>query len=254
MKKVFITSIFALLVLDGMLADCNAQYNCSQEYGPEKLYILPYQVGKTFAVGQGNCGKASHYKDDEVDQRFAYDFDLPMDEPVVAARSGTVTSIKKDAQDNVCTGPDCQPCNDKPETCREPCPDLNNCPGNRVVIKHDDGTYAVYEHLRYDSIKVDTEDKKHVYRGQVIAKSGNSGNSTAPHLHFEVYKTEDISLPFRFRNIYPPDDNKSGGLTAINDATAGDNPCDSSDSSKSVAGCYRAMGSGQTAINFLLLR
>lgn len=61
---------------------------------------------------------------------------------------------------------------------------LQNLPGNNVVIDVGQGRYACYGHLIPGSIKVKVGDQ--VKRGQVIAKVGNSGNSSEPHLHFHV--------------------------------------------------------------------
>lgn len=54
--------------------------------------------------------------------------------------------------------------------------------GNVVIINHGFGYKTVYGHL--SSIEVNVNDK--VNRGTLIAKSGNSGLSTGPHLHYEV--------------------------------------------------------------------
>jgi murein DD-endopeptidase MepM/ murein hydrolase activator NlpD len=59
---------------------------------------------------------------------------------------------------------------------------------NVVVIRHPDGATAFatrYDHLRQGSIIV--EPGQHVERGQKIAEVGSAGNSTGPHLHFEVW-------------------------------------------------------------------
>lgn len=55
--------------------------------------------------------------------------------------------------------------------------------GNYIEIDHGNGYYTAYGHL--DSFNVSAGDT--VSRGQQIAVSGNTGNSTGPHLHFEVY-------------------------------------------------------------------
>ncbi|MFE3603217.1 M23 family metallopeptidase [Streptomyces sp. NPDC059096] len=57
--------------------------------------------------------------------------------------------------------------------------------GNAIVIKHKNGTYSQYAHLS----KVDVRIGQSVKTGQKIALSGNTGNSSGPHLHFEIRTT-----------------------------------------------------------------
>ena len=54
--------------------------------------------------------------------------------------------------------------------------------GNWVKLRHTDGTVTLYGHL--SSWQVDIGQR--VWAGDQIAKMGNTGNSTGPHLHFEV--------------------------------------------------------------------
>ncbi|WP_049569642.1 M23 family metallopeptidase, partial [Streptomyces sp. SBT349] len=54
--------------------------------------------------------------------------------------------------------------------------------GNEVVIRHDDGHYSQYAHLSSISVTVGQT----VSAGDQIGLSGSTGNSTGPHLHFEV--------------------------------------------------------------------
>jgi murein DD-endopeptidase MepM/ murein hydrolase activator NlpD len=56
--------------------------------------------------------------------------------------------------------------------------------GKTVVIEHSDGSETLYAHL--SSILVSAGQR--VTRGEVIGKIGTTGNSTGPHLHFEVKK------------------------------------------------------------------
>ncbi|MFI0780807.1 M23 family metallopeptidase [Streptomyces sp. NPDC021212] len=57
--------------------------------------------------------------------------------------------------------------------------------GNAIVIKHDDNTYSQYAHLS----RIDVRIGQSVTTGQHIALSGNTGNTTGPHLHFEIRTT-----------------------------------------------------------------
>jgi murein DD-endopeptidase MepM/ murein hydrolase activator NlpD len=57
--------------------------------------------------------------------------------------------------------------------------------GNAIVVKHANGTYSQYAHL--SKIKAYVGQK--VVAGQQIALSGNTGNSSGPHLHFEIRTT-----------------------------------------------------------------
>jgi len=57
--------------------------------------------------------------------------------------------------------------------------------GNAVVIKHANGMYSQYAHLS----RIDVRVGQVVATGQRIALSGNTGNSSGPHLHFEIRKT-----------------------------------------------------------------
>jgi len=61
---------------------------------------------------------------------------------------------------------------------------MQNVTGNHVVLDLGRGYYAFYAHLQPGSLKVRVGDR--VKRGQVLALVGNSGNTSAPHLHFHV--------------------------------------------------------------------
>jgi len=57
-------------------------------------------------------------------------------------------------------------------------------PGNHIIQELSEGHYAAYAHLRPGTIKVKVGDTVHA--GDVIAHLGNTGNSSEPHLHFQV--------------------------------------------------------------------
>lgn len=69
--------------------------------------------------------------------------------------------------------------------------------GNCVIVSHGNGLATLYGHLSQLVSKVN--DKVKV--GQVIAKSGNSGRSTGPHLHYEVHKNNTPVNPRLFMNL-----------------------------------------------------
>lgn len=76
--------------------------------------------------------------------------------------------------------------------------------GNHVILRLAKGVFAFYAHLRPGSVRVQSGDK--VRKGQVLGKLGNSGNSSGPHLHFQLMdrpsSLDSDGLPFvidRFR-------------------------------------------------------
>ncbi|MEH2462990.1 M23 family metallopeptidase [Nostoc sp.] len=62
--------------------------------------------------------------------------------------------------------------------------------GNAITIKHLDGSITVYGHNRRLLVSKGQE----VIQGQIIAEMGSTGNSTAPHLHFEVHPNGRIAV------------------------------------------------------------
>jgi murein DD-endopeptidase MepM/ murein hydrolase activator NlpD len=141
------------------------------------LYRLPYADGVTYPVIQAYGAKLSH----RGSEQFTVDFGMPVGTPVHAAREGVVV-LFEDSHDGGCW--------------REECSKL----ANFVVILHDDGTTGEYFHLQHGSVQVAIGQR--VARGQLLARSGNTGYTTAPHLHFGVYRTaadgRTQSIPVRF--------------------------------------------------------
>jgi murein DD-endopeptidase MepM/ murein hydrolase activator NlpD len=74
--------------------------------------------------------------------------------------------------------------------------------GNWVVIRHGGGEFSHYAHLKQGSVRVKAGDK--VKAGQVIAQLGHTGNTTEPHLHFQLTDGADPlysrGLPVVFKN------------------------------------------------------
>jgi lysostaphin len=62
--------------------------------------------------------------------------------------------------------------------------------GNFIRIHHSDGSFTVYGHNRRLLVK----NGQQITQGQVIAEMGNTGNSSGPHLHFEVHPHDMVSV------------------------------------------------------------
>lgn len=142
-------------------------------------YRVPYAAGASFTITQTYPESITHVTRDSM---HAIDFAMPVGTDVVAARDGIVFDV---ASTNFKGGPDADQYADL---------------ANLVRILHDDGTYALYAHLNWNTIRVRPGDR--VEAGQYIADSGNTGFSTGPHLHFAVQRNMGMrvdSLPISFR-------------------------------------------------------
>ncbi|MEU9862094.1 M23 family metallopeptidase [Streptomyces sp. NPDC047971] len=78
--------------------------------------------------------------------------------------------------------------------------------GNHLVLDLGDGTYAMYAHLQRGSLGVRAGER--VVAGQELARCGNSGNSTEPHVHFQLMDGPDLDtargVPFTWRGVGVP--------------------------------------------------
>lgn len=141
-------------------------------------YVLPYPAGDSYFVSQGNCTQRTHVLGTR--DQFAYDFALPIGATVVAARAGVVEELEERFADG----------NGVTEQ------------ANYVLVRHDDGTAAVYFHLTRDGVLVELGAA--VSRGQPIARSGQTGRAgIGPHLHFGVLGGDGLTVPVTFRNTRP---------------------------------------------------
>jgi hypothetical protein len=125
-------------------------------------------LGQRFAIdwmklndsGQPVSGDGSENK-----QFFGYS------QPVLAVADGTVAAIEDGIPEN------------KPGSLALKM-DYSNIAGNFVSLDLGAGRFAGYAHLQPGSIRV--KKGQRVHRGDVLGLLGNSGNSDAPHLHFEI--------------------------------------------------------------------
>lgn len=130
------------------------------------LYRLPLQTGYSAKILQGYEGKFSH----QGTEAFAIDWALPEGTVICAAREGIVIEAFDQSRS---TGTS----------------KAHKKQGNYVRILHADGTIASYDHLQTGHVNVFPGQRVKV--GQRLALSGNTGYSTTPHLHFEVYAPID---------------------------------------------------------------
>lgn len=66
----------------------------------------------------------------------------------------------------------------------------NKTYGNCVKLKHDDGYYTLYAHLKDVKVKIGQV----VSKGQSLGYMGNTGNSYGAHLHWEVRNKKDVRI------------------------------------------------------------
>ncbi|MFJ6148641.1 M23 family metallopeptidase [Streptomyces anulatus] len=78
--------------------------------------------------------------------------------------------------------------------------------GNHVILDLGDGTYAAYAHVQRGSLQVKAGET--VRAGQLLGRVGNSGNTTEPHLHFQLMDGPDLDnargVPFTWRGVGVP--------------------------------------------------
>jgi murein DD-endopeptidase MepM/ murein hydrolase activator NlpD len=148
-------------------------------HNPADGYRAPFSAGMNFPITQAYPDAVTHRS---IDSIFAVDIAMPVGTDVVAARNGVVVDV---SADNFRNGLDMA---------------VDGPAANIVRILHDDGTFGLYAHLNWNSIRVKPGDQ--VRAGQYIADSGNTGFSSGPHLHFSIQRNAGLkveSLPVVFK-------------------------------------------------------
>ncbi len=156
----------------------SSQIGSLQAPDESAVYLLPYPEGVTHEVTQAHCGAVSH----TGRLRYAVDWSMPEGSPVCAARAGRVVRVVAGF--------------DRGGRARE----MQEF-SNLLMIQHADGTLGEYLHLQQNGVLVKVGDA--VKAGDLVARSGNTGCSTGPHLHFHVRQPLDgstwRSVPVRFQ-------------------------------------------------------
>jgi murein DD-endopeptidase MepM/ murein hydrolase activator NlpD len=160
----------------------------------DATYRLPWEARQTFGVVQGNyatndgrcvsaCGYTHRYN---LNEHYAWDFDLPEDTKIVAVRAGRVARLPPhDWPADHCG--DHYPMSNPPKGYIVS-PNIGN-EGNYVVIDHGDGTAALYLHLSKiaSTIRAKLASGQPVAQGEELGLSGKTGwTKCDPHLHFQV--------------------------------------------------------------------
>lgn len=178
-----------------------------KNYKPEMRYGLPFE-GR-WIIANGGITKEDSHSWNICNQRYAYDFYIQENgktfcnsgknvtdyfcygKPVLAAESGTVVEIKDVFDDTPI-----------PEKIEAIC-SASDLRGNYVIIRHSKHEYSMIAHIKKGSFCVKAGDK--VCRGQQIACCGNSGNTSEPHIHFQIQQGKrfllSASLPILFDKI-----------------------------------------------------
>ncbi len=148
------------------------------EHNPNFAYRLPFKKGQTYRLDQGFGGSFSH----SGDSKYSLDFNMEIGTDIYAARAGLVV----ETEDRYTEGGGDRKFLEK---------------ANRILILHNDGTWAQYTHLKKNGVFVKVGDR--VRAGQRIGASGATGYATGPHLHFSVMKTKPgggfITIPVKFK-------------------------------------------------------
>lgn len=94
--------------------------------------------------------------------------------------------------------------------------DLHRIIGNHVILKHD-GYYSAYAHIHPGTITVKLGQQ--VKKGELLGKVGHTGNSTAPHLHFQLMDSLTLlkakGIPCAFREMELMNEGKWSKVTNV---------------------------------------
>ena len=172
--KIFLFFIFAFFFIS-----CGRQFHfatrAEARADTSAVYALPYPKGTSHLIVQGYNSRFSHRG------RLGLDFKMRSGSPVTAARGGVVMALE--------------------ESFKKGGANIKYFRmANFITVRHADGSMASYGHLQHNGVEVAVGDT--VQQGQRIARSGSTGYSALPHLHFSVWMPGAGGrkpLPTRFR-------------------------------------------------------
>ncbi|WP_229683224.1 M23 family metallopeptidase [Virgibacillus oceani] len=166
-----------------------ASYPETDQLYTDNKYSMP--INDEWFVFWGGTNQFINYHYVTATQRYAYDLVMMKNgsthhgnpkmnkhyyafgEEVLAPADGEVIEVVNDINDNIPGGMN----SEKPL-------------GNHVIIKHENGEYSLLAHFKKNSIVVKPGD--HVEKGELLGQCGNSGNSSEPHIHFQVMDSPNV--------------------------------------------------------------
>ncbi|AEY64523.1 M23 family metallopeptidase [Clostridium sp. BNL1100] len=177
-------------------------HNCKIEY------ILPFE--RECSVVNGGLDKSVSHSWYILPQRYAYDFS------VIDQHGKSHTGDGKSVENYYCYGMNIiSPADgevvsvcDKYADSKVYADGTVDCSardirGNYIMLKHDGNQYSTIAHIMPKSILVAAGQK--VKRGEIVARCGNSGNSSEPHIHFQIQDGKNFfasaGLPIHFSDI-----------------------------------------------------
>ena len=178
-KRQFLTQLQAIDANAPMIRDLKSLRVPGDPHAiPDEVnYSLPIDENSRWELGQEFNGEYSH---SDEQNRYAVDFIVPIGTPVLAARAGVVMETIANYDSG---GQNAKIYADR---------------ANFIRILHDDGSMALYAHLKESGILVNTGQR--VGLGEPIGYSGNTGFSSGPHLHFALQINTGmrlVSIPFK---------------------------------------------------------
>ena len=176
-------------------------------YSCKGLYQLPFH-GQWLTVN-GGLDQAHSHSWNIPNQRYAYDFYVEQnhrsylndgkhpedyicyDMEILAPEDGIVVELKDEFEDTIIK-------NREEAFC-----DASDIRGNYIIIDHGHKEYSMIAHIKKGSFRVNLHDN--VKKGEVVAHCGNSGNTSEPHIHFQLQKGKSCSfcagLPVTFTGV-----------------------------------------------------
>ncbi|WMJ76886.1 MULTISPECIES: M56 family metallopeptidase [unclassified Sedimentibacter] len=139
---------------------------CTEEIdGKENIVYEECEIGNIKIL-------APKIEQDTLDNRVAFhngiDIQAPIDEKIVASENGTILYSGFD-----------------------------NEYGKTIIINHEEENYSIYAHCN----KLLVKEGEVITKGQEIAKSGSTGQSTGPHVHFSIVMDNKIKNPMEYLNV-----------------------------------------------------